>query len=73
MKPKYDYGKKDKEIRGEIRKGMSIYGYNAEQMAIFLRYSRATFNRRMKKPEQFTLKDMRIMGEKLHIDFKELM
>lgn len=72
MLPKYKYTEKDKRIRGEIKKGMDIYGYGREEMSIFLRFSKSTFDRRMRKPDEFTLKDMRILGEKLHIDFKEL-
>lgn len=62
----------DKIIRGEIKKGMCIYGYKWEDMAIFLRCSESTFGARLREPEKFTLRDMRIMGEKLHIDFSAL-
>lgn len=64
--------KKNKEIRGEIKKGMDIYGYGRAEMAIFLRCSPSTFGRRMREPDTFTVRDMRIMGEKLHIDFSTL-
>lgn len=67
-----EYTQKNKEIRGEIKKGMSIYGYSRKEMAIFLRYSESTFDRRMRSPETFTVKDMRIIGEKLHIDISTL-
>lgn len=72
MAKRGEVSKKDNEIRGEIKKGMSIYGYRQTDMAILLRYSQSTFSSRMREPEKFTLRDMRIMGEKLHIDFSVL-
>ena len=38
------------EIRGEIKKGMTIYGYGRTEMAVFLRCSESTFSRRLKCP-----------------------
>ena len=61
------------EIRGEIKKGMTIYGYGRAEMAVFLRCSESTFSRRMKHPEDFTVRDLRILGEKLHLDLTAFM
>ena len=61
------------QIRGEIKKGMTIYGYGRSEMAVFLRCSESTFSRRLKCPEDFTVRDLRIMGEKLHLDLTAFM
>jgi hypothetical protein len=50
---------KDRLTRAYIAKNMELYNLSEEQIAIKLRCSKRTFQNKRKRPETFTLKELR--------------
>ncbi len=51
--------KKDRLTRAYIAKNMALYNLSDEQIAVQLRCTKRTFQNKKKRPETFTLKELR--------------
>ena len=68
QKRQSEYDGKNKNIKGEIKKQMDICGIKPCELTFLIGIKEGTFYNRLKKPDQFTLKELRILRDKLNID-----
>ncbi len=68
----YECIKENKAIVAAIKYGMALYGVSPAQMALAMRENPATYFRRMKHPEDFTLDELRKVSAKIHIPIEKL-
>ena len=54
-----DEEKKNRNTRAYIAKNMELYNFNDEQVAVKLRCTKRTFQNKKRRPETFTLGELR--------------
>lgn len=64
--------RKDSAIRGAIARCMAEQGLNDQEMGICIMATRRTFQNKKKKPNTFTLGDIRRMDSKLKFTEQEI-
>lgn len=62
---------KDRIVRAYIAKNMELYNLNDEQVAIKLRCTKRTFQNKKKRPETFTLGELRKLCATLKLSSEE--
>ena len=62
---------KDNQVRAYIAKNMALYGFSDEEVAIKLRCTKRTFQNKKKRPETFTLKELRVLCDVLKFENEE--
>lgn len=72
VKPLGEYIADNEAIVKKIRHGKVEYNLNDTKLSVAVNISRSTFSDRMKKPETFTLKELRRVSKVLHIPLVEL-
>ena len=60
--------KKNRYLKAEIEKGMSLFGKSKKDIAQLLCLAPSTVYYRLKNPGTFTLDELRILVKTLHID-----
>lgn len=60
----------DKELVAKIAYCQKKYDVSDEALALALRICRKTLSSRMKRPETFTLKELRLAKKRLHFDLE---
>lgn len=58
----------DRELVAAIKSALIKNGLTENDIATSLHISRNTFNSRMKSPEKFTLKELRVLKRRLKMD-----
>lgn len=64
--------KQNHSVIAAIKYGMTMYDVSSEQLALAMRKDRMTLYRRMKRPGDFTLDELRSVSTKLHIPLEKL-
>lgn len=72
VKPLGEYIADNEALLKKIRHGKAEYDFNDTKLSEAVNISRSTFSDRMKKPENFTLKELRRVSKVLHIPLVEL-
>lgn len=72
IKPLGEYTADNEALVKRIRHGKAEYDLNDTKLSAAVHICRSTFSDRMKKPETFTLKELRRVSKVLHIPLVEL-
>lgn len=62
----------NRTIIATIKYGMEMAGVSNDELALAMRTSTVTLYDRLKHPENFRLKELRAVGQKLHIPVEKL-
>lgn len=73
VKPLGEYSADNEALVKRIRHGKAEYDLNDTKLSAAVRICRPTFSDRMKKPENFTLGELRRVAKVLHIPLTELL
>lgn len=63
--------KKNERIRIAIKKGMAEYGYTQQSLAIRMAIGKATLNRKIQNPSTFSINELRMLCDAIHITSEE--
>lgn len=66
-----DVQQKDRLTRACIAKNMALYDLDDEAVAVKLRCARRTFQNKQRRPETFTLGELRRLASALHLTDEE--
>ena len=69
----FTFDRQNRELLATIRYGMQLYGYNRADMVAALHIGTDTWTRRLRKPEDFTLAELRRLSQKLRIPLTSLL
>ena len=72
VKPLGEYTADNEALVKKIRHGKAEHNLNDTKLSEAVNICRSTFSDRMKKPETFTLKELRRVSKVLHIPLVEL-
>ncbi len=68
-----DEEKQNRVVRSIIAKNMELYGITEEELAIKCRFTTQTLRNKKKRPETFTLKELRTLCRTLHVSNEDKM